>query len=49
VVLLVRSADVLHSFTIPLIRLGPVDVPARHTMEVKFVTDRPGILTFLCW
>ena len=49
VVLLVSSADVLHSFAIPLMRLGPVDVPAGHTVEVKFVADRPGILTFLCW
>ncbi len=49
VVVRVRSADVLHSFAIPLLRLGPVDVPAGHTVEVKFVADRPGILTFLCW
>lgn len=49
VVLLVHSADVLHSFAIPLLRVGPVDVPAGHTVEVKFDAERPGVLTFLCW
>lgn len=49
VVVRVRSADLLHSFAIPLLRLGPMDVPAGHTVEVKFVADRPGVLTFLCW
>ena len=49
VVVRVRSADLLHSFAIPLLRIGPVDVPAGHTVEVKFDADRPGVLTFLCW
>ncbi len=49
VVVRVRSADLLHSFAIPLLRLGPVDVPAGHTVEVSFDADRPGVLTFLCW
>ena len=49
VVLRLRSVDVLHSFAIPLLRLGPVDVPAGHTVELEFDAKRPGVLTFLCW
>ncbi len=49
VVVLLHSVDLLHSFAIPLLRLGPVDVPAGHTVEVKFDADRAGVLTFLCW
>ncbi len=49
VVVRVRSVDVLHSFAIPLLRLGPVDVPAGHTVELEFTADRDGVLTFLCW
>ena len=49
VVVRLRSADVLHTFAIPLLRLGPVDVPAGHTVEVEFNADRAGTLTFLCW
>ncbi|MFQ5722953.1 MAG: hypothetical protein ACE5G6_00570 [Terriglobia bacterium] len=49
VVLRLRSADVLHSFAIPILRLGPVDVPAGHTVEVEFDAERAGRLTFLCW
>jgi cytochrome c oxidase subunit II-like protein len=45
----VRSADVLHSFAIPILRIGPLDVPAGHTVEVQFDAKRPGLLTFLCW
>lgn len=41
-----RSADLLHSFAIPLLRIGPVDVPAGHTVEVKFDANRPGVLIF---
>ncbi len=49
VVVCVRSADVLHSFAIPILRVGPLDVPAGHTVEVQFDANRPGVLTFLCW
>lgn len=49
VVLRLKSADVLHSFAIPILRLGPVDVPAGHTVELEFDADRSGVLTFLCW
>lgn len=49
VVVRVRSADVLHSFAIPIMRIGPVDVPAGHTIEVQFDANRSGPLTFLCW
>ena len=49
VVVRLRSADLLHTFAIPLLRLGPVDVPAGHTVELEFNADRAGVLTFLCW
>jgi len=49
VVVRLRSADLLHSFAIPLLHLGPVDVPAGHTVELEFTADRAGVLTFLCW
>lgn len=49
VVVRLRSVDLLHSFAIPLLRLGPVDVPAGHTVEVEFKAERAGVLTFLCW
>ena len=48
VVVRLRSADVLHSFAIPLLRLGPVDIPAGHTVDVQFDAKEPGTLTFLC-
>src|SRR6266540_2629334 len=49
VVVRLHSVDVLHSFAIPIMHLGPVDVPAGHTVEMKFNADRAGVLTFLCW
>lgn len=49
VVVRLHSVDVLHSFAIPILRLGPVDVPAGHTVQMEFNAERPGVLTFLCW
>lgn len=49
VVLRLRSADVLHSFAVPILRLGPVDVPAGHTVKLEFDAQRSGSLLFLCW
>jgi heme/copper-type cytochrome/quinol oxidase subunit 2 len=49
VVVRLRSVDLLHSFAIPILRLGPVDVPGGHTVEVEFDASRAGALTFLCW
>jgi heme/copper-type cytochrome/quinol oxidase subunit 2 len=49
VVVRVVSSDVLHSFSIPILHVGPVDVQAGHTVEVSFVASRSGALTFLCW
>ena len=49
VVLRLRSADVLHSFAIPILRRGPVEVPAGHTVELAFDAERAGSLLFLCW
>lgn len=49
VVLRLASADVLHSFSIPLLDIGPIDVPAGEVREVAFTPERPGTLIFLCW
>lgn len=49
VVVRLHSVDVLHSFAIPILRVGPVDVPAGHTVDVIFDANRAGVLTFLCW
>lgn len=49
IVLRLRSVDVLHSFAIPVLRLGPVDIPAGHTVGLEFDVTRTGTLTFLCW
>ena len=49
VVVQLHSVDVLHSFAIPSLRLGPVDVPAGHTVEVKFNAEEADVLMFLCW
>ena len=49
VVVRLHSADLLHSFSIPLLHIQPVDIPAGHRVAVQFDADRPGDLTFLCW
>src|SRR5712692_934543 len=49
VVLLLHSVDVLHSFAIPVLHVGPVEIQAGHTVEVAFDANRPGELLFLCW
>ena len=49
VLLRLRSADVLHSFAIPIMHLGPVEIPSGHTVQVEFQADRAGTLTFFCW
>jgi heme/copper-type cytochrome/quinol oxidase subunit 2 len=49
VVVLLHSVDVLHSFAIPVLHVGPVEVQAGHTVEVAFDASRAGELTFLCW
>jgi cytochrome c oxidase subunit 2 len=49
VVLRLASADVLHSFAIPALEVGPIDVPAGEVREVQFTPERPGEILFLCW
>ncbi len=49
IVLRLASADVLHSFAIPVLNIGPIDVPAGEVREVKFTAEQPGTLLFLCW
>lgn len=48
VVLFLHSPDVQHSFSIPDLNLGPVAIPAGHTVEVEFDADRVGELPFMC-
>lgn len=48
-VLRLASADVLHSFAIPLLNIGPIDVPAGEVREIAFTPQRPDTLVFLCW
>lgn len=49
VVLRLASADVLHSFAIPALGIGPFDVPAGEVREITFTARDPGTLLFLCW
>ena len=48
VVLLLHSPDVQHSISIPELRIGPVPIPAGHTVAVEFTPDAPGELNFMC-
>lgn len=48
VVLLLHSPDVQHSFAMRDLHIGPLAVPAGHTVEVKFETDADRVLDFLC-
>lgn len=46
----VTSSDVLHSFAIPLYRIGPYDIKPGEFEEVELKTDKPLQTTkFLCW
>ncbi len=49
IVLRLASADVLHSFAIPALNIGPIDVPAGEVREVQFRAEQPSTLLFLCW
>lgn len=49
IVLRLASADVLHSFSIPALNIGPIDVPAGEVREVRFTAEKPDTLVFLCW
>lgn len=48
VVLFLHSPDVQHSFSVPDLNLGPVAIPAGHTVEVEFDADRVGEWQFMC-
>jgi len=48
VVLLLHSPDVQHSFSIPDLNIGPVEIHAGHTVEVEFIAERAGEFPFLC-
>ncbi len=49
IILRLASADVLHSFAIPALNIGPIDVPAGEVRELKFRAEQPSTLLFLCW
>lgn len=49
IVLRLASADVLHTFAIPALEIGPIDVPAGEVREIKFTVNKPDTLLFLCW
>lgn len=49
VMLRVASADVLHSFAIPSLNIGPLDIPAGEVREIRFSAEKPEKLVFLCW
>jgi heme/copper-type cytochrome/quinol oxidase subunit 2 len=48
VVFRLHSPDVEHSFGIPDLNVGPVEVPAGHTVELTFKADRVGEWRFFC-
>lgn len=46
----VTSTDVVHSFAVPLYRIGPYDIKPGEFSEVEFKTDRRlRSTTFICW
>ncbi len=49
IVLRLASADVLHSFAIPALDIGPIEVPAGEVREVSFTAKGDDPLVFLCW
>ncbi len=48
VLITLTSADVHHSFKIPAIGIGPIEVDPGHSKVVSFVADRAGSFPFLC-
>ena len=46
----ITSTDVVHSFAIPLYRIGPYDIKPGEFTEVELKTDKELVDTgFLCW
>lgn len=48
VVLLLHSPDVQHSISLAEMHIGPVPIPAGHTVRVEFTADKPGEINFFC-
>ena len=48
VVLLLHSPDVQHSISLAELHIGPVPIPAGHTVRVEFTADQPGEINFFC-
>ncbi len=48
VVLRLHSADVVHQFYVPELRIGPVNVEPGHVAEVTFQADREGVFQYYC-
>lgn len=48
VVLRLHSADVVHQFYVPELRIGPVNVEPGHVTEVDFRADQEGVFQYFC-
>jgi len=48
VVLRLHSADVVHQFYVPALRVGPVWVEPGHVTELKFHAEREGVFQYFC-
>ncbi len=48
VLLRLKSADVIHNFSCPDLRLGPVDVWPGHVVELKFTPPAAGVFPYYC-
>lgn len=45
----VTSSDVMHSFAIPLYRIGPYDIEPGKVKEVELKTDNLRTTRYMCW
>lgn len=48
VVLRLTSADVTHSFYVPELGIGPIEVYPGHVVDVPFEAEHPGNFTYYC-
>lgn len=45
----IKSADVTHSFAIPISRIGPYEIEAGKVKDVQFNPQKQGSFLYLCW
>jgi mono/diheme cytochrome c family protein len=48
VVLRLHSADVVHQFYVPELRIGPVNVEPGHVTELDLLADQEGVFQYFC-